>query len=443
MALHHNQKIPTSGLKILLDGASPRSALMRKQPQNLLNDPKAWALGTGGTTGYGANGSSTEQSRALRTDPWGGTSMTWRTTPDATSGADGGWNSSYYSIDRSFTYRWSVWVKRYTAGGGGTAYIGTNPAVIRNDNNASQSNPYWYCPSIGSLVQDRWYLVVAHCFNEGHTGGRHPDSAWWYLDGNGEAVKDDIGFCNCGTADVRWPTTTTTSMHRAYHYYTTNTASGIEFAFPRIDKLDGKQPSIMQLLKQGEGQWNDLSGNGNHGVITNHSNVVWSSDYGGVFTFDATVNGSYITCASPNLNTTDSTTIVASRYTNASANRGRILSGNANNWLLGHHGGYVESHYGEGWVRNTAAGSDTTWGIHVATRDHSADHASYWKNGTKLTTNSTAGSQGPNGFSIGRWYGSNTQYSEAQVGYVAAWDRVLTDAEITDVTNSLKSRYGL
>lgn len=444
MSLHHNQKIPTSGLKMLLDGASPRSALHRKQSSNSLVDPHLWGIGTGSTTGYSANGSSTEQSRALRTDPWGGTSITWRSTPDATSGADGGWNSSTYSIDRAFTYRFSTWIKRYTSGTGGTFYFGLNPAIIRNDTDAAQGNPYWNCPAISSLTQDRWYLVVNHAFYEGYTGNRHPQSGVYYIDTNGAVVHtQDIWGCNCGYEDVRWTTTHTGSNHRSYHYYTTNTASGIEWAFPRMDKIDGKQPSIMQLLKQGEGMWNDLSGNGNHGVMANSQNVTWSADYGGVFNFDATGNGSYVTCTGPNLNTTDSTTIVASRYTNASANRGRILSGNANNWLLGHHSGYVEAHYGEGWVRNTGSGSDTSWGIHVATRDHSADHASYWKNGTKIVSNSTAGSQGPNGFSIGRWYGSNSQYSEAQVGYVAAWDRVLTDEEITNITNSLKSRYGL
>jgi len=443
MTIAHNTKIPVDGLKLLLDAASPRGALHRKQASNQLVDPHLWTSGTGNSTGYSVNGSASEASRAIRTDPWGRQSMTWRSTPDATSGADGGWNSSYYSIDRNYTYRFSVWCKRYTSGTGGNFYLGTNPAVIRNDTDASQSNPYWYCPTIANMVQDRWYLIVGHTFYEGYTGGRHPNSAWWYLDSNGNPVKDDRGFCNCGSSDVRWASSTTTSMHRSYHFYTTNTASGIEWAFPRMDKLDGKEPSLMQLLKQGEGGWNDLSGNGNHGDMADHRNVTWSSDYGGVFTLDGTTNGSYITVTSPNLSTSDSTTIVASRYTNSSAGRGRILSSNGNNWLLGHHGGKAGVHYGGGWVHSSGSSSDTSWGIHVATRDHSADHASYWNNGTKIVSNSTAGSQGPNGFSIGRWYGSNSEYSQGQVGYVAAWDRVLTDAEIIDVTNALKGRYGI
>lgn len=442
MGISYGKKLPTNGLKMLLDAASPKSALNRKQSSNLLNDPHtAWADGTDSTSGYGRNGDAGEQSRAIRTDPWGGKSVTWRSTPDSTSGADGGWNSTYYTIDRNYTYRHSVWVRRHTAGTGGTFYMGLNPAPIRNDNNTVQGNPYFYCPSQASMAQDQWYLAVSHCFYQDYSGGvAHPDSGWWTTTG-GKVFGANQNTCNCGGSDVRFNSTTTNTMHRTYHFYTTNTSSGLEWCFPRIDKLDGTEPSVYQLLKQGEGMWNDLSGNGNHGVIQDSRNVTWSSDYGGVFNLDATTSKSYITVAGLNLSSSDNTVIVASRYTGS--NDGRILSGGANNWLLGHHGGNTEAHYAEGWIRSTGGDANENWGIHVATRDHSADHSSYWKNGTKLTTDSTAGSSGPNGFSIGRYYGNNSEYSNAQVGYVAAWDRELTDAEITSITNSLRSRYGI
>lgn len=445
MAINHGHVNLKDGLVVMLDAANPRSALSKKNDSNILNDFRQWTDGgTGGFSGYGANGSSSEQLRTMITDdPWGGRSVVWRTIPDSTSGADGGWNSSHYSIDRDYLYRYVVFVRRHTSGTGGTFYMGLNPAPIRNDNNASQGNPYFTHPSQSSLTQNVWYMVVAHVFPESYTGGRHPDSGWYEKTSTGWKKINDKSYGNCGTEDVRWASSTTTSNHRTYHYYTTNTSSGLEFTSPRIDKCDGTQPSLSQLMYDGHGKWNDLSGNGNHGIIQNQANVTWSSDYGGVFNFDATTNHSYVTVSGFNLNTSDNTVIVASRYTNSSSGRGRILSGNSNNWLLGHHGGYVEAHYGEGWVRNSASGSDTSWGIHVATRDHSADHASYWKNGVKLTSNSTSGSQGPNGFSIGRWHGSNNQYSIAQVGYVAAWNRVMTDTEIKAVTQSLRQRYGI
>lgn len=441
MSLGHGLKIPTDGLVLLLDAANPKSALHRKQDSNLLLDPHTtWTAGTDGVNGYSRNGDATEQLRALRTDPWNGTSMTWQSTPDAVSGADGGWNTSYYTIDTSYAYRWSTWIKRYTAGTGGTFYLGMNPAPIRNDNGAVQSNPYYYCPAIGSLTQDQWYLVVGHCFPENYSGPTpHPDSGWWTIQ-DGKVYDASWGACNCGTQDVRWNPGTTSAQHRSYHFYTTNTASGIEWAFPRLDKLDGTEPSIYQLLNQGEGKWNDLSGNGNDGVIANHLNVTWSPDYSGVFNFDANTTYSYITCDGPNLSTSDYTIIGASRYTGST--RGRIISAKNNNWLLGHWSNGSDEHFAEGWIRQ-GSNNDTNWGIYAATGNYAADQRSYWKNGTKVVTNSTAGSQGPNGFMLGRYYANTTEFSQGQLGYLAAYNRVLTDSEIIAVTNALKGRYGI
>ena len=441
MALAHNTKIPTNGLVLLLDAANPRGTLSTKQSSNILLDPHtAWTAGTDGVSGYGRNGDATEQSRALRTDPWGGTSMTWRSTPDAVSGADGGWNTDYHTVDTGYTYRYSVWVKRYTSGTGGTFYMGMNPPPVRNDNDTVQGNPYFTYPGQGSLVLDQWYLVVAHCFHEGYTGGRHPESGWYQKTATGGLKINDLNFGNVGNQDCRWNPGTTSAQHRTYHFYTTNTASGLEWAFPRIDKCDGTEPKVQELLKYGEGKWNDLSGNGNDGIIANHLNVTWSSDFGGVFNFDANTTYSYITCDSPNLTTSDYTIIGASRYTGAT--RGRIISAKNNNWLLGHWSNGSDEHFAEGWLRQ-GSDNDTNWGIYVATGNYAADQRSYWKNGTRIVTNSTAGSQGPNGFQLGRYYANTTEFSQGQIGYLAAYNRVLTDGEILAVTNALRGRYGI
>jgi hypothetical protein len=246
---HSGPKVKSDGLVFSFDPGNTKSSLLKKQSSNILPDPNNWTTGTGGVSGYGANGATTEQNRLyVDDDPWGRRSVTWRTTPDATSDADGGWNTSYYSIDRAYTYRWSVWVRRYTTGTGGTFYFGLNPAPLRNDNGAVQSNPYFTTPAISSLTYNQWYLVVGHCFYQGYSGGRHSDSGWYE---NGVKISDK-SYGNVGSADVRWDVSTTTAMHRAYHYYTTNTASGIEFAYPRLDKCDGTQPTIKELIKIGE-----------------------------------------------------------------------------------------------------------------------------------------------------------------------------------------------
>lgn len=439
--------IPRNGLICLLDGANAKSHLSKRvdtNNTNVLADSKEWAISYSGSTGaaggYSANGSSTEQFLDfVNDDPWGGRSVIWRTLPDATSGADGGWNSSSYAPNVNYRYRASVWVRRHTAGTGGTFYFGVraSPNPIRNDTDAAQPNPYFSYPSQASLSQNQWYLVVAHVHPFNYTGGRHPDSGWYE---NGVKITDK-SFGNCGAEDTRWDETTTSSYHSVYHYYTTNTSSGLEFAAPRMDKCDGTEPSIRELIANGDSRWVDASGNGNHGIFQHQRYAVWQNSWGGVVELDYNQSNSYITVNGFNLATSDNTVMVASRYNGT--NRGRILSGNANNWLLGHYADSAEDHYAEGWIRDAGTSNDQTWGIHVATRNHSSDLSSYWKNGVKIVSNSTAGSQGPNGFSIGRWYGSDSQYSDCQIGYIAVWNRVLSDGEIAAAFNSIRKRYDL
>lgn len=265
-----------------LDAANFKSTLRKKQDTNILVSPHLWTLGTGGTSGYSANGSSTEQLRSVVVDgdPWGRTSILWTTTPDATSGADGGWNSSYYTIDAKHTYRWSVWVKRHTSGTGGTFYLGMNPPPIRNDNDAVQNNPYFTFPGQSTLALNQWYFVVGHCFHEDYTGGRHPDSGWYE---NGIKISDK-SYGNVGTQDVRWNPGTTSAMHRTYHFYTTNTNSGLRFAFPRLDKCDGTEPTIQQLIQQGESGWQDMMESKYVLDFPNH--VTHTDSVGGEFGFD-------------------------------------------------------------------------------------------------------------------------------------------------------------
>jgi len=257
MALGYGTKIVNGGLVFNVDCYDPKSNFLVRSDSNILPDPYYWSTGTGSASGYGANGSATEQSREIRPDPFGGQTVTWRSTPDATSGADGGWNSDYYPVDTSYTYRWSTWIRRYTAGTGGTFYFGMNPAPLRNDNDALQGNPYFACPAISSLAQDQWYLVVAHCFYEGYSGDpvNHPDTGWYQLNPDGVSVTKIAtkSVCNTG-GDVRWNPGNTTVNHRTYHYYTTNTASGIEWAYPRLDKLDGTQPTIAEISTRGPGK---------------------------------------------------------------------------------------------------------------------------------------------------------------------------------------------
>jgi len=443
--MYSGPHIERDGLVLSLDGASRRSTLKATQVNNILPDPGNWSTGTGGQTGYSPNGSSGEQNRVSVTDdPWGRNSITWRTTPDSTSGADGGWNSSYYTIDTNYTYRYSMWVRRYTSGTGGTFYMGMNPNPLRNDNGASQGNPYFTYPSIASLTQNQWYLVVAHVFYEGYIGGRHPESGWYE---NGVKISDK-NYGNVGAQDVRWVPGTTSARHRAYHYYTTNVNSGIEFAYPRIDKIDGKEPSINELINRGESGWLDLAGD-SIGQVQNGlqyaSNGAQSSfnfdgtdDYvsidsvadliaGGDFSLEAIIKGS----------TQDHKSIIS---INTSDGGNRML------WMVRNAG--MGIYDGSTWYIGDEDVDDNNFHHIVLTYDFSTKNAKIYTDNI-LDTNVTTGNQinilASDKVSIGIEYdgGSPSDFFSGEIPVAKVYDKILSAQEVQQNYRAYKNRFDI
>ena len=194
--------------------------------------------------------------------------------------------------------------------------------------------------------------------------------------------------------------------------------------------------------------WYDLSGNGNNGTITGGSMSHSFSINRGVMIFPK-ISGNYINI-SLNLSTTNHTIIGASRYvsvnTGTSHGGGRIISGLSNNWLLGHWERSSKKHFANGWVSSSSGtqyNGDLSWNIYTSLGNYSSDRWSFYANDTLIVNQSTGGANGPNGFSLGRYAPGNSEYSNSHVGFLMAYNRVLTDAEVKQNYNALKGRYGL
>ena len=159
----------------------------------------------------------------------------------------------------------------------------------------------------------------------------------------------------------------------------------------------------------------------------------------GVMTFDGVDDTINIPLAS--LASTNFTVIGVTQRTNAAA--GRLISGRLNNWLLGQWSTYKRQYYSEGWVTgpyNTT--DDLNTHIWCGTGDISADTYKFRDDNVAYTTNTTAGSQGPNGFLLGKYY-AGSEYGTGTITLLLVYNRVLTDAEITQNYNAQKSRFGL
>lgn len=196
---------------------------------------------------------------------------------------------------------------------------------------------------------------------------------------------------------------------------------------------------VMHLDFAGYKSWNgvagatilDLTGRGNNGSIGGAVSV--SSVYGGVLNI---TYGNYVSIASLNLSSGQSTIVGATRYNGA--NHGRIISGIANNWLLGHHANTVYEYYAAGWVSDTGI-SDSNWRIYAGTANVGIGYALY-VNGEYYTGNNN-GTQGINGMYLGGV--SYSEYSDCQVGFILAYNRILSGDEIRQISNARRNRYGI
>ena len=174
----------------------------------------------------------------------------------------------------------------------------------------------------------------------------------------------------------------------------------------------------------------DISGNSNNGSLTGAMTL--SSANGGVVQF----SGNNYIMTGLNLSSGAYTVIAAARYTTIG---GRIITAASNNWLMGHWSAYTESYYAEGWVSSAPAGaSDTNWRILAASGNSSTDSWQMYVNGAQTFSNN-GGSAGPNNLGIN----VNPERASGEVGFLLAYNRVLSTEEIQQNFQALRSRFGI
>ena len=167
----------------------------------------------------------------------------------------------------------------------------------------------------------------------------------------------------------------------------------------------------------------------------------------GVMTFDGVDD--YIDIPLASLASTDYTVIGVTQRT-AAAPAGRLIAGRLNNWLLGQWDDYMRQYFAAGWVTGIGAGGaavydDLQTHIWCATGDISADTYKLRDDNVEYTTATAGGSQGPNGFALGKYYagnsGAGSEFAQGTITVVLVYNRVLTDAEINQNFNAQKSRF--
>lgn len=303
MSTLFGRKITTDSIVLNLDFSNRKCFV-----PNLLNYSN-WQVGSGviptnlslwGASSYSINGQNTENIRVIGSNPFQySNSVIWKAStidpPLINVGGglegDGGFDTGYVQIDPNKMYRYSIWTKRDSMTPGptqsGQFYFGHRTYdssynlqnVISKTTNSlsfSASNTYFHVttntypstytdissPYLGGL--NVWTLVVAHVWPVGSTHGvsntpgtninslpansSHPDSGVWTIQ-NGKignllyATSIDSGY-----NDWIWNATSSYTKHRAYHYYSGDITATQSFIYPRIDLIDGLEPSVTELL---------------------------------------------------------------------------------------------------------------------------------------------------------------------------------------------------
>lgn len=211
-------------------------------------DYSTWVVGTSGSQpGFTQNGSTSENNIILDYDPFGNLVPIWNSFTDVTSDADGGFVTNASPVlDNTKKYRMSVWMRRKVIGNGqgyaglyGYSSADANVGVANILNGAISTNPYfWY----GIISSTEWRLYVGHVWPYGTVmpGTIDPESGIYNINERVSNITTDWVFLS----------TTTKLSQRAYLYYSTDITTNQQFCYPRIDLIDGTEPTIEDLLKQ-------------------------------------------------------------------------------------------------------------------------------------------------------------------------------------------------
>ncbi len=223
-----------------------KSQIVARDTKNILNYT-TWVAGNTEATGFSRNGLSNENLLLNGLDPWGNETVLWLATPGGDGNADGGWNTSNFSVDKTKLYRFSVWVKR-TVYVNGAFYLGLNGfgttnGVLNRSTGANNTNPYFWVssdpPTTAQLPDSTWVLVVGHVWPEGSGTGSNNSNSGLYTITSGKYGSISV--------DYVW-NTSTSARHRSYLYYSESNLPRQYWCYPRVDIVDGTEPTIAQLL---------------------------------------------------------------------------------------------------------------------------------------------------------------------------------------------------
>lgn len=259
MAFHNNPKLITDDLCLCVDAADLNSSAHLNQTNLVTNVHTTVSTSTA------------EEMVVSGRDPWGRIALIDRSEGnDVGSNYDGGYTTSIYDgIDRGEKYRFTYFFRVDNKGSDGRLYFGLyaynasnqNVGVYDSGGSSSTTNPYFSYPMHydADFEEGRWYMFVAYVHPEGTSSAS--DSTAGYYD---MLTKTKISESQAGNVhhNAVWVNMTTKALARFYLYYSTDPEVGMSWLMPRIEQVDGNEPSITEMLNSPQDRLSNLVNDG-------------------------------------------------------------------------------------------------------------------------------------------------------------------------------------
>lgn len=200
--------------------------------QNLL-DMQGWSAGVGSSGIFTHSGNAGENTREWSDGPQNKRAVLWRCAPNGDVANDGGWETQSFAISHTNMYRFVVWMKKTNSADGFT-YFGCSNAL--NLNGTPNANPFFWAGDLPEL--DKWYLLVGYVHGSG-------DVSVTNFGGIYDAVT---GSKVQNITDYKFAVSATVTNHRSLLAFDATTADRQYFYAPRVEVVNGNEPTIAALL---------------------------------------------------------------------------------------------------------------------------------------------------------------------------------------------------
>jgi hypothetical protein len=384
-----------------------------------------------------------------------------------------GFSTTPYSvIDTTKKYRFSLWVNRKVLGDG---YVYFGPSIVSAPNigfklkstGTVSTNPYFAVDLASDAAytgkQNTWVLVVGHVHPYGTAIGAD-DAASGYYTVSGGSTPYATGTLG---EDYIFEGTSGELSMRAFLLASTILGTEVQFLRPRIDLVDGTEPSIEDLLNNTPNTVYDLSPTGSISSVMGKPQ--YSSVNGGQLAFNgkshAIITSGSVFSDISNIGTKTWEVWVTAPPSTTGTNM-FCGAGGLPYFSISSTSVVLWSQNTSGAQTNVSWSVPSSWGtfngkpihlVFVSTYNATANNTVYeiYANGTNVTTVTHTGNEryslpsvniGNRGGAAltGHYTANGTDYEfNSSIASVRVYDRALTKAEIQQNFNSTRNRFGV